>query len=220
MLGKKHSEETKKKMSKAMKGIPRSDAFKKFMSEKFKGKDNPARRPEVREKIRQTLLGHKHSEKSKRKMSATRKLMVGKRGTNWKGGCAKCPICGIQKKHSYKVGQLCWKCRNKYCVGEKHPNWKGHQSLNKYLRKTPIYKNWRTAIFERDNYTCVLCREKGGLLEADHIKPFAYLLEVNNIKNYKQAFICKELWNIKNGRTLCKKCHLTTPTWGNQKYEQ
>lgn len=28
-----------------------------------------------------------------------------------------------------------------------------------------------------------------------------------NIKSYEQALNCEELWNINNGRTLCKKCH-------------
>ena len=52
---------------------------------------------------------------------------------------------------------------------------------------------WRKAVFERDNYTCQICRVRGKYLEADHIKPFAYFPELR--------------FELTNGRTLCRKCH-------------
>jgi len=57
------------------------------------------------------------------------------------------------------------------------------------------YKLWRTAVFERDKYTCVWCGHK-GYVEADHIKPFALFPELR--------------FAIDNGRTLCRPCHVTT----------
>lgn len=90
--------------------------------------------------------------------------------------------------------------------GMNHPNWKGGiYPINKSIRKTPEYKLWRKAVFERDNYTCIWCGQKGGELHADHIKPFAFYPELR--------------FAIDNGRTLCILCHKTTSTWGKNKYE-
>lgn len=62
------------------------------------------------------------------------------------------------------------------------------------------YRLWRAAVFQRDNYTCVACGVRGGQLQADHIKPYALYPELRT--------------SIENGQTLCKKCHLLTPTHG------
>ena len=35
-----------------------------------------------------------------------------------------------------------------------------------------------------------------------------------NILTVDQALACNELWNINNGRTLCKPCHRKTDTYG------
>ena len=72
--------------------------------------------------------------------------------------------------------------------------------LNKKIRKSLRYKRWRHAVFKRDNWTCVWCQERGGELNADHIKPFAYFPELR--------------FKISNGRTLCKPCHRKTDTYG------
>lgn len=86
--------------------------------------------------------------------------------------------------------------------GEKSGNWRGGVSLKeKLIRGSFEYKLWRIAVFERDKYTCVWCGDnKGGNLNADHIKPFASYPELR--------------FAIDNGRTLCVKCHMTTSTWG------
>ena len=76
---------------------------------------------------------------------------------------------------------------------------------------------WRKSIFQKNKYICVFCGQKGGELQADHIKPLFRILEENNIKTYEQALNCKELWDINNGRTLCVNCHRKTDTWGNHK---
>ncbi len=89
--------------------------------------------------------------------------------------------------------------------GEKSYRWKGGiTSLNEQIRKSLEYKLWRESVFKRDNYTCIWCGQWGGELQADHIKPFADYLELR--------------FAIDNGRTLCKKCHLTTNTWGARKH--
>lgn len=88
--------------------------------------------------------------------------------------------------------------------GSKNPNWKGGvYSVNYALRRTKRYAAWRKQVFERDNYTCVHCNLRGVYLEADHIKPFAFFPELR--------------FDINNGRTLCKECHMKTPTYKKHK---
>lgn len=64
---------------------------------------------------------------------------------------------------------------------------------NQRDRKRHEYQEWRTKVFQRDNYTCQDCDQKGGLLNAHHIKSYA---------KYK-----KLRYELSNGVTLCKKCH-------------
>lgn len=86
-------------------------------------------------------------------------------------------------------------------MGSKNPAWKGGITpINTKIRNSEEYTEWRKSVFERDEYTCQECEEKGGILHADHIKPFAYYPELR--------------LDINNGRTLCLSCHRKTLTWG------
>ena len=60
-------------------------------------------------------------------------------------------------------------------------------------RSTTAYKEWRKAVYERDNYTCRMCGKSGVRLNAHHIKSW---------KRFP-AF----RYDINNGVTLCEKCH-------------
>lgn len=98
---------------------------------------------------------------------------------------------------------------------EKNSNWKGGITpIYSQIRNSLYYNDWRLKVYIRDFFTCQECGKSGVRLNADHIKPFALILKENNIRNYLQAMKCKELWNIKNGRTLCVPCHRKTPTFG------
>lgn len=79
--------------------------------------------------------------------------------------------------------------------------WRGGvATANNIARHSVEYKDWRTKVFQRDNYTCQRCKVRGGKLQADHIKPFAYHSDLR--------------YDVDNGRTLCEGCHRATETWG------
>ena len=69
-------------------------------------------------------------------------------------------------------------------------------------RDTKEYKEWRTKVFERDNYTCQDCGNRGVNLQAHHILEWA---------KYP-----KERFNIDNGVTLCVDCHKARHKRGNK----
>ena len=76
-----------------------------------------------------------------------------------------------------------------YLTDKKFP-W---EKTRKEQRHTPDYIAWRTAVFERDKYTCAICGQVGGELNAHHIRPFKDFPKLRT--------------DINNGVTLCKSCH-------------
>lgn len=99
---------------------------------------------------------------------------------------------------------------------ENNPNWQGGVSTVQHLlRESRKYRQWRSDIFERDNFKCVIGgKEHGNKLNADHIKPFFLILRENKITTTEDGFACEELWNLNNGRTLCENCHKETDSYG------
>ncbi len=79
--------------------------------------------------------------------------------------------------------------------------------LVKRIRMNNKYLEWRSNIFKRDNYHCQHCGEK-GYLEAHHIYPFSKIISEFRIINLDQALDCKILWDIGNGITYCRPCHI------------
>ncbi len=78
--------------------------------------------------------------------------------------------------------------------------WKGGISpIHKRIRRTPEYKEWRKAVFKRDNWTCQNCKKRGCELHSHHIKSFANFPELR--------------FDIKNGMTLCVPCHEKTDNY-------
>ncbi|MFW6173604.1 MAG: HNH endonuclease, partial [Elusimicrobiota bacterium] len=121
------------------------------------------------------------------------------------------------KKAPWHKGNEYWKQRKHTPSGEEIWNWKGGITpVKKKFRDSPKYKKWRKEIFKRDNYTCQDCEKRGGYLEVHHIKRVYKIFEENNIKNFKEALNCKELWNKDNGITLCKECHTKTKNGNNK----
>lgn len=95
-------------------------------------------------------------------------------------------------------------------IGDKSPHYKGGITpLSKIIRDLKKYDEWRLSVYQRDNFTCKKCGRVGGRLNAHHKKPFAQILQDNNITNYYDAINCDELWDVDNGITLCEhSCHI------------
>ena len=56
------------------------------------------------------------------------------------------------------------------------------------IRECYKYRQWRTDIFRRDNFICVLCGERGGELNADHYpKRFTDIIRESGIKTIEEA---------------------------------
>jgi hypothetical protein len=140
--GKRHSQETIDKMSKAQKGhLPGPSSFKKGhdvpeewrrkSSEKMKGRPGPNKgKPvgeETKRKLSLTITGT-HLSKKRESIG-----MRGEKHWNWKGGVT----AQIDK-----------------------------------LRKSDEYKQWRESVYRRDKWTCQRCGRKIKPITAHHIKSF------------------------------------------------
>lgn len=104
----------------------------------------------------------------------------------------------ISNSNTYEF--RCPKCESEnhvYPTGENAPGWKGGVCAESVkIRKSTKYKNWRSSIFEKDNYTCQCCGKYSGKLQAHHIHSFA---EHENLR-----------FDINNGVTMCFNCHDST----------
>ncbi len=152
------------------------------------------------------FYGKRHSEETKRRLSATHKGKVHSEETKNKMSLKH---IGIKKTKEDKDG-----CRKrmlnyikegkiKIARGEEHWNWKGGiSSFNRKLRTHSKWKIWRELVFLRDNFTCqnpncFYCHNKIGVfLHPHHIKPLALYPNLT--------------FNINNGITYCAEFHLNS----------
>lgn len=94
--------------------------------------------------------------------------------------------------------------------GVNNAHWKGGTSSLPHLLRTSFqYRQWRSDIFTRDSFTCMICGDhRGGNLHAHHRpKSFLKIIEEYKIETIAQALPCESLWDINNGMTLCDECH-------------
>lgn len=109
-----------------------------------------------------------------------------------------CVVCGKITSKSKRVTTCSPECASKkkqiLYTGPKNPNWKGgckpeHQRIRNHIS----YKEWRTAVFTRDHFTCQDCGKRNCYLHAHHIKEFSKFPELRT--------------TVENGKTLCVECH-------------
>jgi hypothetical protein len=119
----------------------------------------------------------------------------------------------LKKMALGRLGKPAW---NKGQIGIMPTPWNKGKGIDRGLRalicSSSQYIQWRKQIFSRDGFKCIWCGSKKRI-EADHIKAFAIICYENKIDSLKKAFKCKELWDINNGRTLCRECHKKTDTF-------
>lgn len=108
-----------------------------------------------------------------------------------------CPVGhqGQTDVTNFLRGKRCRKCWNKSNRQENHYAWNPELTQKDRLtrRHFPETREWRTAVFERDSYTCQVCQQLGNKLVAHHLNGWD--------KHPNQRF------DINNGVTLCQKCH-------------
>jgi hypothetical protein len=80
--------------------------------------------------------------------------------------------------------------KNNPMFGKHSYNYKGGYKRD---RDTIEYQDWRLSVYKKDGYTCQLCRQLGGRLNAHHIKSW------KDFPDFR--------FTVSNGLTLCSSCH-------------
>ena len=222
----------------------RSEEYKRKMREigkkKWKlglwiGMLNKKHSKETKEKQKNSHLGKSWiTKKGRKKLSRIHK---GRKNLMWNGG--KFVICNICNKKfrvplwRFRKSKMLFcsiKCLGKWISlnkkGEKSPAWKGGITpITNQIRHSDKYKMWRLGILRRDNFTCQKCGEnKKGKIQVHHkialSKLFRKAKKYSPLFNYYTAImVYSPIWNMKNGITLCEKCHKKTVNYGNKKKE-
>jgi hypothetical protein len=135
----------------------------------------------------------------------------------WKNGKKPIPPSNKGKKFSLEHRRKMSEAH----LGAKHHLWKGGITpIVISIRNCFKYRQWRSDIFTRDDYTCSNCGSRGVRLEVHHIKSFSTIMEDYKIKTLDDGVNCEELWNINNGVTLCKECHNITTNFGRKSWKK
>jgi len=110
--------------------------------------------------------------------------------------------CGTESEitfFKFRDGQRCYKCKGRKISeklsGPNHPLYKHEKSDEERIRdrKYREYYEWRRMVYERDDYTCQNCFEKGGKINAHHIEAYSRVEDLRT--------------EVSNGITLCEDCH-------------
>ncbi|MCI0391877.1 MAG: HNH endonuclease [Acidobacteria bacterium] len=89
--------------------------------------------------------------------------------------------------------------------GEQSHLWQGGKTKEaQSFRNSATYDEWRREVFARDDWTCQICKKRGGRLTAHHILRFSQRRDLALV--------------VENGITLCWPCH-TSIRHKEEKYE-
>lgn len=180
---------------------PMKPEHKKAISGSLKGRKFTL---EHRLKISIALTGKKHPELSERNKTYRMRCQVAKSKIGKpRPESVRIAVSKAQKGKKYSTEERekrrLWCYENNWRPpvnrGSDSPSWKGGITpINEKIRSSQEYKEWRFEVFKRDSFECVWCGDnKGGNLNADHIKEFAKYPELR--------------LEVSNGRTLCEPCH-------------
>ena len=97
----------------------------------------------------------------------------------------------MKGKHPTLESRIKNSCSHRGITIEEFDGFSEHQKREFYGEL--FYSEWRISVFERDNYTCQICGNRGGYLECHHILP---------VRDYPEFVITEN-----NGVTLCRDCH-------------
>ena len=224
LKGRKIAEETRLKIKKSLvgrvypKGIPKSEETKRKISVALKGRPSIKKgipmSEEQKIKISNSKKGISYVNKGVKRNPLTEEHKQRIAESHKKSGFKPPSALGrkqtqetINKRTAKVLGQQRPSMR-----GANNSSWKGGVTPeNQKIRQSLEYKEWRRSVFKRDNYTCVLCGAKSGkgnpvVIHADHIKPFAYYPELR--------------FELSNGRTLCEPCHRETDNYAGKGFKR
>ena len=143
---------------------------------------------------------------SKDCQTKNKKNLKGIKSHRWNSIKIKCAFCGKEfykqpsQKHKKYCSAICFASSK---AGTYPANLKGKRGTKPrtYQKRGNAFdREWRDAVFKRDNYTCQSCGKKSGRIQAHHIKPY---------KKYPELRL-----DLSNGVTLCEDCHKKTDSYG------
>ena len=171
--------------NKGMKGYINSGSF---TTERSGGENNP-------------FYGKKHTGESKRKISINNEMKNNPKIRE------KVSVALKGRKLPQEVKDKIGIAMRKRVKQGIHNFWKGgisraYKELNHSLRNIE-WRNWREAVFERDNYICQECGARSKKGEIVFLHPHHIFPVVDCVRENKLNLI----YEVDNGKTLCIECH-------------
>lgn len=118
------------------------------------------------------------------------------KGKSWSEEMKEKMKISAKGKHKANAGSF---KKGEVPTGADNPNWKGGITTQNRMERNKFKREIQKTVFERDNYICQLCGNRGGYLQVDHIQPWAEYIDLR--------------FSVENCRTLCQECHYKI-TWG------
>lgn len=117
----------------------------------------------------------------------------------WVCKCECGNITEVSGDHLKSGGTRSCGCIRDELVGENHPNYNPNKTDEERLKKRYILgkhtiDEFRNKVYQRDEYTCRVCGQVGGTLNAHHLNGWNWATD--------------KRFDVSNGVTLCEECHV------------